>query len=60
MGLQWVQEVEPAKYNPAITAATATHIRKQMEEEWDKEGASWYIGKGFIRGVTMNMRDALN
>ena len=22
--IQWVQEVEPAKYNPAITAATAT------------------------------------
>jgi hypothetical protein len=27
-GIQWVQEVEPAKYDPAITAATATHTRK--------------------------------
>jgi hypothetical protein len=32
-GIQLVQEVEPAKYNPAIIAATATHTRKQMEEE---------------------------
>ena len=27
-GLQWVQEVEQVKYDPAITAATATHTRK--------------------------------
>jgi hypothetical protein len=59
-GLQWVQEAKPAKYNPAITAATVTHTRKQMEEEWDKERASWYIRKGFIRGVTMNMLNALD
>jgi hypothetical protein len=31
-----------------------------MEEEWDKERASWYIQKGFICGMMMNMRDALN
>jgi hypothetical protein len=60
MGIQWVQEVEPAKYDPAITAATATHTRKQMEEEWEEEHASWYIQKGFLCGVTMNMRNALD
>ncbi len=32
-GVQWVQEVKPAKYDPAITATTATHTRKQMEGE---------------------------
>jgi hypothetical protein len=29
----WVQEVEPASYNPAITDGTVTHMQKQMEEE---------------------------
>jgi hypothetical protein len=42
-GIQWVQEVEPFKYDPAITAATATHTRKQTEEEWEEGHASWYI-----------------
>jgi hypothetical protein len=27
-GIQWVQEVEPVKYNAAIAAATTTHTRK--------------------------------
>ena len=31
--LNWTQEREPVLYNPAITAATATHTRKRMEEE---------------------------
>ena len=31
--LNWTQETEPASYDPAITAATATHTRKRMEEE---------------------------
>jgi hypothetical protein len=30
---KWVQEVEPASYNPAIPDATVTHMLKQMEEE---------------------------
>jgi hypothetical protein len=59
-GNQWVQEVELAKYDPAITAATATHTRKQMEEEWEEGRTSWYIRKGFLCGVMMNMHDALN
>ena len=58
--LNWAQETEPASYNPAITAATATHTRKRMEEEWEEERESWFIRKGFLRGVTMNMRDALD
>ena len=31
-----------------------------MEEEWDEKHTSWFIRKGFLRGVTMNMRDALD
>jgi hypothetical protein len=52
--------MEPAKYDPAITAATATHTRKRLEEEWEEKCKSWFIQKGFLRGVTMNMRDALD
>jgi len=59
-GVTWTQEVEPDKYDPAITAATATHTRKRMEEDWEEYRQSWYIRKGFLRGMTMNMRDALD
>jgi hypothetical protein len=31
-----------------------------MEKEWEEERASWYIRKGFLRGVTMNMHNALD
>jgi hypothetical protein len=58
--LNWAQEMEPTSYDPAITAATATHTRKRMEEEWDEKRTSWFIRKGFLRGVTINMRDALD
>jgi len=30
-----------------------------MEEEWEEKRVSWFIRKGFLRGTTMNMRDAL-
>jgi hypothetical protein len=52
--------MEPAKYDPAITAATATHTQKRLEEEWEEKRKLWFIWKGFLRGVTMNMRDVLN
>jgi hypothetical protein len=56
----WAQEMEPTKYDPAITAATSTHTQKRLEEEWEEKRKSWFIWKGFLRGVTMNMRDALD
>ena len=58
--LNWTQEMEPALYDPAITAATATHMQKRMEEEWEDKCKSWLIWKGFLRGVTMNMCNALD
>lgn len=58
--LEWQQEVEPARYDPTITATTPTHTRKRKEEEWEEKREAWYIRKGFLRGVTMNMRDALD
>ncbi len=59
--LIWIQEVEPQWHNPAITNATATHMRKRMEEEWEEKHKWWYtIHKGFIHGVTMNMHNKLD
>jgi hypothetical protein len=58
--LTWVQETEPEPYNPAIDDNTATHTRKRMEQEWEQTRETWAIKKGFLRGVTANMRDALD
>ena len=58
--LNLTQEAEPVSYNLAITAATVTHTRKRMEEDWEEKCKSWFIQNGFLRGVTMNMRDTLN
>jgi hypothetical protein len=58
--LMWTQEVEPATYDPAINDATATYTRKQMEEEWDCTHKTWTICKGFLWGVAVNFRDALD
>ena len=51
---------EPATYDPAITNLTPTHTRKRMEEEWEAVRQSWFIRKGFLRGVVDNLRDALD
>jgi hypothetical protein len=47
-------------YDPAIQAAIVTHNQKQLEEEWGENCISWYIRKGFLCGVTMNMPDILD
>jgi hypothetical protein len=44
--LTWVQEVEPATYDPAINDTTATHTRKRMEQEWEGTCKTWTIRKG--------------
>ena len=51
---------EPAAYDTTINNATATHERKQKEEDWERRLTSWYIRKGFLKGVVENMRDALD
>jgi|LakMenEpi03Aug12_release.lakeMendotaPanAssembly.Ray.scaffolds.fasta_scaffold47914_2 hypothetical protein len=51
---------EPESYDPNITNATPTHTRKRMEEEWELVRTSWFIRKGFLRGVVDNLRDALD
>ena len=40
--------------------ATPTHTRKRMEEEWELVRTSWFIRKGFLRGVVDTLRDALD
>ena len=56
----YVEETEPSTYDPAITVATPTHTRKRLEEEWERVRTCWYIRKGFLKGVTANLRDALD
>jgi hypothetical protein len=31
-----------------------------MKEEWELVWTSWFIRKGFLRGIVNNLRDALN
>ena len=56
----YVIPAEPASYDPAVTNATPTHERKRREEEWELVRTSWFIRKGFLRGVVDNLRDALD
>ena len=58
--MTWVQEVEPDTYDPNITNTTATHTRKQMEQEWERTRETWAIRKGFLRGVAANFRYTLD
>jgi len=51
---------EPVSYDPTITNATITHERKPKEEEWDLVRTSWFIQKGFLRGIVDNLHDALD
>jgi hypothetical protein len=59
-GLTWVQETEPATYDPNINNTTATHTKKQMEQEWGRMRETWAIRKGFLQGIAANFQDALN
>jgi hypothetical protein len=54
----YVIPTEPPLYNPTITNATLTHKRKRKEEDWELGRTSWYIRKGFLKGVVDNLRDA--
>jgi hypothetical protein len=56
----YVIPTEPASYEPTITNATLTHERKRKEEEWELGRTSWYIRKGFLKGIVDNLRDALD
>ena len=58
--LNWDQEIEPATYKPAITAATTMHTQKRLEEEWEEKCELWYIHPGSLCRVTMNKRNALD
>jgi hypothetical protein len=51
---------EPVSYDPTITNATFTHECKWKEEEWELVRTSWFIRKGFLRGIVNNLRDALD
>ncbi len=56
----YVEEAKPDTYDLAITVTTPTHTQKRLEEEWECTRTCWYIRKGLLKGVTANMRDALD
>jgi hypothetical protein len=58
--LIWIQEVETPRYDPSITNATAIHTRKCMDDKLEEKRKLWYIHKGFLHGVTMNMCNVLD
>jgi hypothetical protein len=51
---------KPVSYDLTITNTMFTHERKRKEEEWELVRTSWFIRKGFLRGIVDNLRDALN
>jgi hypothetical protein len=51
---------KPTSYDPTVTNAMLTHERKQKEEEWELVRTSWFIRKGFLRGIVDNLRNALD
>ncbi len=51
---------EPASYDPTINNATLIHKRKRKEEDWDLIRTSWFIRKGFLRGIVDNLHYALD
>ncbi len=51
---------EPASYDPNITDATPAHTQKRMKEELELVLTSWFIQKGFLRGIVNNLWDALD
>jgi hypothetical protein len=55
-----MEETEPMTYDPTITDATPTYTRKRLEEEWERVRTCWSIRKGFLKGITTNLRDALD
>jgi len=54
------EETEPDTYDSSINDTTPTHTQKMKEEEWERLCTCWYICKGFLKGVTANLRDAIN
>jgi hypothetical protein len=55
-----IKETKPDSYNPTVDDTTPTHMRKRKEEEWERVQTCWYICKGFLKGVTANLCDAID
>jgi hypothetical protein len=56
----YIIPTEPPSYDLTITNATLTHERKRKEEDWELGRTSWYIRKGFLKGVVHNLCDAID
>ena len=51
-------EMEPNTYDGTFDDTAPTHTQKRKEEEWEHVHTCWYIHKGFLKGVTTNLRGA--
>ena len=58
--ITYVKEAESDTYDGSIDDTTPTHTQKHKEEEWERLCTCWYICKGFLKGVTANLRDAID
>ena len=56
----YVEETEPDTYSGTIDDTTTTHTQKRKEEEWERLHTCWYIRKGFLKDVTVNLCDAID
>jgi hypothetical protein len=56
----YIKEIDPDSYDPTIDDTTPTHTQKCKEEEWECMQTCWYICKGFLKGATANLCDAIN
>ncbi len=56
----YVEETVSDTFDGTINDTTPTHTQKRKEEEWESLRTCWYIQKGFLKGVTVNLCDAID
>ena len=55
-----VEPQEPASYDPQITAIMGDVERRRRENLWNELEEAWCTRKGALKGITENIRDALD
>ena len=58
--LDWDKPTEPDYYDTNITNAMPRHTRKRMEEVHDQKITDYWTYKGTMKGLAVNIRDALH
>ena len=58
--LVYVPEIQPAAFNPTITANTSEYQARKKTAEWEEKRECWYALMGTNEGLCHNMRDAID